>query len=317
MLLALVHRVGLGEILSNAASVGWMFLPVLALYGAVLVCNALAWHLTLAGEAARPPFGRLLGLTVSGAALNFVTPVINAGGEPYRVAGIVPWLGTRRAAGAVILVRMLNTLALILTWFTASVLALVLLPLHGPLLAIVIALAVLTLALAMLMFTGHQEGVLERLLDLLHRLPLFRVAAGRLEGWRGVLTEMDRQIAGFYLRSPGRFFQALALEYLARAMLMAEYYLVGIGLGLGMSLADAYVVGGLASLIQNVIFIVPYELGVKESALFLLFGLIGLDPNAGLFTAVVIRARDLAWIAIGLLLVGAVPDAHPETGRPT
>jgi hypothetical protein len=314
MLWVLVRRVGVGVLLENAASVGWMFLPILALYGAMLACNAFAWSLTLAGEQARPPFVRLLSLTVSGSALNFVTPVINAGGEPFRVAGLVPWLGARRAAGSVILIRMLNTLALILTWFTALVLALALLPLHGVLLAGVVVAAVVVLGLAMLVFTGHQEGVLERLLDWLHRIPLLGRLAHRLEGWRGTLTEMDQQIAGFYHRSPRRFFQALGVEYLARAVLMGEYYLVALGLGIPMTITGAYLIGGLASLIQNIIFLIPYEVGVKEGALFLLFQLVGLDPVTGLYTAVVIRARDLAWIGIGLVLVGVVAHPSPEPG---
>jgi hypothetical protein len=314
MLWLLVRRVGVAVLLENAASVGWMFLPILALYGVMLACNTLAWYLTLVGESVRPPFMRLVSLTVSGAALNFVTPVINAGGEPYRVAGLIPWLGPRRAAGSVILIRMLNTLALILTWFTALVLALVLLPLHGVLLVGVVTAAAVALGLALLVFTGHQEGVLERLLDWLHRIPVLGRLARRLEGWRGTLTEMDRQIAEFYHRSPRLFFQALAVEYAARAMLMGEYYLVALGLGIPMTVTDAYLVGGLASLIQNVIFLIPYEVGVKEGALFLLFQLVGLDPVTGLYTALVIRARDLAWIGIGLLLVGVVPHPSPEPG---
>jgi uncharacterized protein (TIRG00374 family) len=316
MLWVLVRRVGVGELLANAATVGWMFIPVLVLYGTMLVFNAFAWHLTLAGEAARPPFPTLLSLTVSGAALNFVTPVINAGGEPFRVAGLVPYLGSHRAAASVILIRMLNTLALILTWFTALVLALVLVPLHGVLLAGVLVAAAAALALSLLVFTGHQEGVLERLLDGLHRTPLLGRLGRRAEAWRGTLAEMDRQIAEFYHRSPRRFFQALAVEYVARAMLMGEYYLVGLGLGIPMSLTDAYLVGGLASLVQNIIFLIPYEVGVKEGALFLLFQLVGLDPTTGLATALVIRARDLAWIGIGLLLVGVVPHPSPEPGSP-
>jgi uncharacterized protein (TIRG00374 family) len=312
----LVRQVGVAELVANAASVGWMFVPVLVLYGGVMLCNAFVWRLTLADEPIRPPFSRLLSLTISGAALNFVTPLVNAGGEPFRSAGIAPWLGARRAAGSVILVRMLNTLALILTWFTALVMALVMLPLHGALMAAALGGVVLTALLALLVLSGHQEGVLERILDLLHRIPLVGRATRRLDRWRGTLADMDRQIADFYRRSPPRFFQALAVEYFARALLLGEYYLVALGLGIPLSLPGAYLVGGLASLVQNVIFLIPYEIGVKEGALFLLFQLVGLDPKAGLYTALVIRARDLAWIGIGLLLVGAVPLATPEPESP-
>ena len=127
---------------------------------------------------------------------------------------------------------------------------------------------------------------------------------------------MDRQIADFYHRSPRRFLEALLVEYIARAMLMAEYYLVARGLGIPLTPVNAYLVGGLASLAQNIVFLIPYEVGVKEGVLFLLFRLVGLDPDAGLYTALVIRARDLAWIGIGLLLVGVVPLAAPEPSSP-
>ena len=50
-------------------------------------------------------------------------------------------------------------------------------------------------------------------------------------------------------------------------------------------------------------FFVPFELGTKEGAHYLLFGLLGLDPALGVYTAMVSRARDLVWIAFGLSLV--------------
>jgi len=316
LLSVLVRQVGLAELVTNAVSVGWMFVPVLLLYGASLLCSAYVWHLTLAGEPSRPPFPRLWSLTISGAALNFVTPFINAGGEPFRIAGVAPWLGSKRATGSVVLTRMLNALALILTWLTALVLALVLLPLHGVLLAGVLAATAAAGALALLVFTGHQQGGFERLLDLVRRVPLLGRASGKLERWRETLADMDRQIADFYHRSPRRFLEALLVEYIARAMLMAEYYLVALGLGIALTPVNAYLVGGLASLAQNIVFLIPYEVGVKEGVLFLLFRLVGLDPDAGLYTALVIRARDLAWIGIGLLLVGVVPLAAPEPTSP-
>ena len=52
----LVRQVGLAALVTNAASVGWMFVPVMLLYGVSLLCSAYVWHLTLAGEPSRPPF---------------------------------------------------------------------------------------------------------------------------------------------------------------------------------------------------------------------------------------------------------------------
>lgn len=307
----LVRRVGLAELLSNAASVGWVFLPILGVYGLMLLCNAWAWHLSLSSEVRRPGYWHLLALTTGGAALNYVTPLINAGGEPFRIAGLAPWIGAQRATGSVILIRLLNTLALIITWILALLLALFLLPLHGaPLWIAVTALAV-SGALSLAVLAGHRRGLLTPVLDLVQRTPLLGRLAPRLERWRGTLEEMDRQIADFYHASPRRFFQALGIEIVARSLFLTEYYLIGLGLGLAMDYPTAYLIGGIASLVQNVVFLIPYELGVKEGTLYFLFTLAGMTGEQGLYTAVVIRARDLAWVGIGLLVVGLIPQERP------
>ena len=84
---------------------------------------------------------------------------------------------------------------------------------------------------------------------------------------------------------------------------MAEYLLIAMSVGLDIGYARAYVIGGLAQLVQNALFVVPFEAGTKEGALYLLFQLLGLDPALGVYTAIVSRVRDLAWIGVGVGLV--------------
>src|SRR5256885_15864310 len=84
---------------------------------------------------------------------------------------------------------------------------------------------------------------------------------------------------------------------------MIEYVLIAMGVGLSITFAQAYVIGGLTSLVQNVIFVVPFEVGTKEGSLYLVFQLLGLDPALGVYTAIVSRLRDLVWIGGGLAFV--------------
>ena len=77
---------------AEAVTTGWMFVPILLLYGVVYLCNAGAWMLIMADEPRRPSFWRLYMVTASGFALNFVTPVVNVGGEPFKIAAVAPWL---------------------------------------------------------------------------------------------------------------------------------------------------------------------------------------------------------------------------------
>jgi len=257
----------------------------------------------MADEPSHPPFWRTYAITVASFSLNFMTPMVNVGGEPFKIAAVAPWLGLRRAAGSVVLYQMLHTLGMLLSFLTAVVLGALLLPPYPAILAGLTIAFVALAALIFLLLTGHRRGGLARLLDLLHRLPLLDRLARRLEPKRVTLTQMDEQITEFYHRRPRRFVQAVALEYLSRSIFMLEYVLIAMGVGVNITFAQAYVIGGLSSLVQNVIFVVPFEVGTKEGSLYLVFQLLGLDPALGVYTAIVSRLRDLAWIGGGLALV--------------
>jgi len=299
----LVTRIGVAQLLADAVRTGWLFVPIVLLYGVVCACNAGAWWLSMADERSHPPFWRTYAITVAGFSLNFMTPMVNVGGEPFKIAAVAPWLGLRRAAGSVVIYQMVHTLGMLLSFITAVVLGALLLPPYPAILASLALAFVVLAALVWLLLTGHRHGGLERLLDWLHRVPLLDRAARRLEPKRASLAQMDEQITEFYHRRPQRFVQALALEYLSRSIFMIEYVLIAWGVGLNLGYAQAYVIGGLTSLIQNVIFVVPFEVGTKEGSLYVVFQLLGLDPALGVYTAIVSRLRDLVWIGGGLALV--------------
>ena len=317
----LVSRIGLGQLAADAANTGFMFVPIVLLYALVYACSAGAWQLTM-GDSQRPSYWRTYAVTIAAGALNFLTPMINAGGEPFRAAALAPWLGKRRAAGSVILHRMVNSLAYVLVWFTAVVLAFALLPRETPaIVLIVLTIAGLVLlAIIGLFLSAHRSGVLERLLDVLQRLPFIRRLAALIEPKRSILAELDQQITDFYHRSPGRFVQAILLEYLGRCIFMFEILLIVASLGYHIGYLRAFTIGGLEAVAGNVLFLIPFELGAREGAYYLLFQLFGLDPQLGLYTSIVGRVRDFAWIAAGLLLIlaiGPTPASANEAGAAT
>ncbi len=206
VLTLLVWSIGPSTLLDDAARTGWMFLVVLAVYGLAYLCNSWAWHLILADLGPRrPPFLRAFTSTVSGFSLNFITPLVNLGGEPFKAAAVAPWIGTRRAAGAVVLYQMLHTLAILLTYELALVVALVVLPFRVWLDALTATAFAVVGGLTWILFTAHQQGALERILNALHRIPLLSRIAPRIEPWRNTLVAMDQQVVGFYHRGRARF----------------------------------------------------------------------------------------------------------------
>ena len=301
----LVAQIGIGRLAGDAARTGWMFLPIVSLYALVYACSARAWQLTMKSDPKKPAFWRTYAIIISAGALNFLTPLVNLGGEPYRAAAVTPWIGTSRAAGSVILHRMLHSLSYVFIWLTALDLAFVLLPspraaaLTG---ALAVATVVLLGVIALLLF-GHRRGVLERLLNWMGRVPLIRRAAARLEQHRGMFVELDRQITDFYHRHRGRFLRAIGLEYLGRCIYMVEIVLIAASLGVRLGYFQAFAIGGLEALLGNVLFFVPFELGAREGSFLALFSVFGLDPQLGVYTSIVSRVRDFTWIGLGLLLM--------------
>jgi hypothetical protein len=314
----LVLRIGVGQIVSDASRTGLMFVPIVLLYALVYACSALAWQLTM-GDSNRPPFWRTYGVLIAAAALNFLTPLINAGGEPFRAAAVSPWLGKRRAAGSVILHRLLHSFAYVLVWFSAVILSFALLPRDTPTLVLVVLgiVGVLLLGIIALFMSAHRSGLLERILNWMAKIPLIRRLARRFESQRSMLIELDHQITDFYHRQPARFVQAILLEYLSRCIFMLELVLIVASLGYGLGYVRAFTIGGLEAIAGNALFMVPFELGAREGAFYVLFNLFGLDPQLGLYTSIVGRVRDFVWIATGLLLIlviGPTPAPANEAG---
>jgi hypothetical protein len=90
---------------------------------------------------------------------------------------------------------------------------------------------------------------------------------------------------------------------------MLEIVWIVASLGYHLGYPRAFTIGGLEAIAGNVLFLVPFELGAREGAYYVLFHLFGLDPQLGLYTSIVGRVRDFVWIAAGLMLIWMTPGA--------
>ncbi len=299
----LLQHVGIARLLEDVGRTGWLLVPIVAVYGAVYACNALACWLVMADQPGRPPYARTYAIMVSGFALNSVTPFVQLGGEPFKVGAFAPWVGPRRATGSVLTYYMLNALSNMLTWLVA--IAAVLLRFRpAPPIALGLSLAAAAILLMLLfVFSRNRAGIFGLALTVLGKLPLLRRVAGALEGRRDTLLQLDEQIAGFYHRNPGRFFAALAIDFAGRTIGMLEYYLIAMSVGVPIGFTRAFLMGSFLTLGLNLLFFVPFDLGSREGGTFLIFGTLGLSSDLGMYAGIVTRIRWAAWIAIGLGLL--------------
>jgi len=313
VLVLLVRQVGLAAIWAGSRAVGWLLIPILLLHAVVYGLNAVAWWITLAPEPDRPPFSSIFRISVVGFAINFITPIVNAGGEPYRVAALSAWLGTRRAAGSVLQYALLHALSSLMMWLTAVGFALafgrasheVRLLLAGTGLLIAIGLAVV--------LTGHRHGFVTRIAAGVARLRLGGVSRW-LVAREAAFASVDAQIMALHRERPGRLAAAVLVDYLSRLVAAGELLLVAYGLGIDVGVAAAVMISGLSALAVNILFMLPWELGSREGSLYLLFSLAGVPASLGLVAAMATRVREFAWCGLGLALAGRTNG--PPGGAP-
>ena len=114
-----------------------------------------------------------------------------------------------------------------------------------------------------------------------------------------------RAVLGSHRRAGERLDEkpALGVEVIARLLSLAEYWVILYGMGLGVDPWKAFVVASFSSLVVNALIFVPFELGTKEGAVYLMFAWLGIAPALGLAAALLSRLRELIWIAIGWAMI--------------
>ncbi|MBP3227686.1 MAG: flippase-like domain-containing protein [Bacteroidaceae bacterium] len=294
----------------------WPWLPVvLGVWIFVYMLNGVAYRTIVNLTAATPDSPRLsypaaLRLTVSGFAFSYITPM-GFGGLPYRIMELRPRYGTTRATASTLLYSMTHVLSHFLLWTTAALLfPVVYAAKMDATLGVLIALFVCLAALVYYLFLrGVRSGVAQKLLRVAAALPLLqRFTRGLAERYGDSAARLDECLAMLH-RAPRAFIKALMCEYFARLVNTWEFVFILLAFGVQVSYADALMVLAFSSLVGNVFFFLPLQLGAREGGVAAVFALLGLAPALGIYTALYTRVREIFWVAVGVVFIKVCPKA--------
>ena len=253
--------------------------------------NAEAFRNVLVGTGSRLGYLETLGVTISGYALNYITPFGLLGGEPYRVWVLKPKMGAERATQGVVLYSMMHIASHFLFWILAAFVAL--------------ATATLTRGEDRI---GWDETLWVSALMLVCALLL-------LLFWRlyrrGIALKFMSRWVHWSLLDPsllpsGRFIRALLFELASRLVNVVEYWLVMQALGYpGFGYSEALLVVAFSSLLSNVLFFSPLQVGTREGGILLAlqYLLSGQLLPVALTLSFATRIREFCWIAVGLAIM--------------
>lgn len=299
----LVHDLGIENILVNLKKTGWWFLPVVGVWGIGYVFNALAYQQILGEEGKPIRFGELYRITLSSFAINYSTPLVNLGGEPFRAMAVQDRVGMRRAVSSVFLFRMVHATGQFVFWLITIVTVAIWFPLTTSLrLYLLLIFAAVAGAIALLI-AGHKRGVLNILLKLVSWLPFSNGLTARIMKHEDAIRDIDDQITELYNVRRKAFYLSVFWELMSRYVVSLEFYFILHAIGSSVSLIDAIYINAASTLLLNLVFFIPYELGAREGSLYLIMESLGLSSGVGIYASLVNRIRELFWIAVGFSLV--------------
>ena len=148
------------ELWTNLKRAG-IYLPlVLILWLLVYLINTVSWYIIIrSGGKTGFSFVRLYKFTVTGFALNYVTPVGLMGGEPYRIMELKPYIGIERATSSVILYVMMHIFSHFCFWLSSVLLYVCLYPVGWMMGIILGAITVFCLLIVILFMKGYRQGM--------------------------------------------------------------------------------------------------------------------------------------------------------------
>lgn len=285
------------------------YLPfVVGVWVFVYACNAGAFQLIVnSGEHDKHlDYRHAYKLTISGFAYSYITP-FGSGGAPYRIMELSSHIGVPRATSSVVLYSMMHILSHFCLWTTGAVLFLIfyidrmnttLWTLFGVYFAILVF-------VVYFFFRGYKNGFIAKLFRLCFYIPFARRPARRFyESHTESFAQVDRNIAYFH-HERRAFYSSLALEYIGRVINSGEFYFILLAFGAPVTIVDAILVLAFSSLLGNLLFFFPMQMGAREGGLAIIVRVIGYAGGAGLgvFAGLFTRVRELFWILVGVSLI--------------
>ncbi len=295
-----------------------LWLPsLLCLWGVIYVLHALGYGIIMGWRGKNIPFTRLLRVSISGFALNHVTPVGLVGGEFYRIMEMKPALGTEKAVASTLTFTVMNTFSHVMFWFTGAVLYIV----SGCPGSWVVTAGVILMALAcgagIVLFLRYcKRGLVVSLMNLLGKLPLVgEKVVALIEKKADQFEEIDRDMEAFYQRH-WDFWVTTVVEYTARLLEAAEFWLIFLALDLNVPFIYCVVALSCASLVGNLLAFIPMQIGTREMGLALAMSWVGLASPLSLTASIMSRIREIIYTAAGTLMMlirnGELPTPTKE-----
>lgn len=293
----MIVRIGTGPIVEALRRLTWwQFALICAPYALISAVDTLGWRFAFADN--RAPYWRLYGARMAGEALNIITALGSVGGEAVKAWLIRRDVKYEDSVPAVVIAKTTIVMGQAIFLLVGIVTAWLTLPVDSELLRGMLWLLLIEVA-AVVGFLGAQvSGLVGRMGALLARFGV--VSAPEYAG------QLDRALRDYYRRDWRRLTLSVSFHTLGWLLGAVEAFVMLWALGVDAGILIATVIEALGSGVRFASFLVPASLGAFEGANAAAFGSLGFGAATGLAFSFVRRARQVVWIAVGLIVLGAM-----------
>lgn len=325
VVMCFTFEVSFVDLWTYITTAGYWLVAIIVLWLVLYMLNAWTWRIILQGSGpVNVSYGRLLKWTITAFALNNVTPVGLAGGEPYKILELKEYVGVQRATSSVVLFAMMFIFAHFSFWSLAIVTYVVmwligLMPMDTITAILLFLMSIFCSGGIYLFCRGYKNGMVVKLINLVSHIPGLkswgkRFAAEHEED----LKKIDQQISDLHSQNKKSFWCSYAIEFLGRMMQSLEIvFIIFICTPLssieGLSpwafylspttYVNSFLILAFTSLFANLLFFLPLQLGGREGGFAMSTSQMGMTNEMGLFISIICRVRELFWTAVGLLLM--------------
>ncbi len=307
LLLFMAYKMGFDTILVNLRKTGFWFLPIFGVWVLVYLFNAWSIRIIIkdgSPEANNVGLGKLMKLTISAYAINYMTP-LSVGGEPYKALKLKDDLGGKKATSSVLLYVMMHYVSHFFFWLISIPVLIFLVPSVSHTLEIVLWSVFLACVILILWaYSVFTKGIISNVMRIGGRIPYFgKKIMHYHEKNKEHHMEMDLLISDLYTNRKKDFIASLVVELISRLLSCFEVYFMFIPLGVEFGFLHAYIIVSIATLIANIFFFAPMQMGTREGGYVLAATTIGASAGVGVFIGLCTRIRELFWILVGILFV--------------
>lgn len=296
----------------------WLPTAVLLMWAPLYLMSAYTWLIILRGQGAcNVGLGAIYKWSITGFALNSLTPMGLLGSEPYKIVELKEKVGTQRATSSVLLFTMTHIYTHFWFWLTAVVVYVALAIAGATKLNATIGIALAFGALfsyggIYIFRKGYRNGFLLKLLHGVGHIPGLRHWAARMESkYGGWITTVDNQISELRGQNPAVFRKSFAIEFAGRILQSLEVFFVLIAMGMAdggigacaMLFVKSFLTLAFTSLFANILGFIPMQLGTREGGYAMAATAFGLTAGMGMTIGIVCRLREIAWDIVGLILM--------------